>query len=79
MTCFYHASRPNEQIRRRLSTTFHGEFYWASDPDEMTAVIRSGKRPCLGFKILTVGAARQPPRRKPPSSMPSGASSQQTA
>lgn len=55
MTCFYQVSRPDEEMRRRLGTTLLGEPYWASDPDEMTAVIQSVKRPCLAFKILAAG------------------------
>jgi len=55
MTCFYHISRPAEEIRAKLGTVPLGEPFLESDPDEMTAVVRQVKRPCLGFKILAAG------------------------
>ncbi|UCD30083.1 MAG: hypothetical protein JSV03_06315, partial [Planctomycetota bacterium] len=55
MGCFYHVSRPKQEIREKLGTIPLGELFLESDPDEMTKVIQQVKRPCLGFKILAAG------------------------
>ncbi|HOW71518.1 MAG TPA: hypothetical protein PKY77_13020 [Phycisphaerae bacterium] len=61
MTCLYQVSRPGEEIRRKLGTGILDEPFLESDRDEMTAVIRKVKRPCLAFKILAAGRlCRQP-------------------
>jgi hypothetical protein len=55
MTCFYHVTWPREEMQKKLSKVPVGEPYFESDPDEMTAVVRQVKQPCLGFKILAAG------------------------
>lgn len=55
MTCLYHVSRPGEEIRKKLGTNILDEPFLESDRDEMTAVVRRVKRPCLAFKILAAG------------------------
>jgi len=55
MACLYQVSRPKEEIRRKLGTIFLDEPFLESDRDEMTAVIRKVRRPCLAFKILAAG------------------------
>jgi len=55
MACLYQVSRPAEEMRSRLGTVPLDEPYFESDPEEMTAVIRRVKRPCLAFKILAAG------------------------
>ncbi|MGD8240558.1 MAG: hypothetical protein PVH68_18530, partial [Armatimonadota bacterium] len=52
MTCFHYVTRPREQIQEKFGTLTVGEPYFESDPDDMTAVVRQVKQPCLGFKIL---------------------------
>jgi hypothetical protein len=55
MTCFYNVTRPAEEIRSKLGTAPLGEPFLESDRDEMSAVVRQVKRPCLAFKILAAG------------------------
>lgn len=55
MTCFYYVTRPRDEIVRLGSMVPVGEPFFESDPDEMTAVIRQVKQPCLAFKILAAG------------------------
>lgn len=55
MTCFYKVTRPAEEIRAKLGTVPLGEPFLESDRDEMSAVVRRVKRPCLAFKILAAG------------------------
>jgi hypothetical protein len=65
MTCFYFVTRKllaekagkkDEDLNPPLSADPHHSFL-KNDPDDMTAVVRQVKQPCLGFKIL--GAGRQ--------------------
>jgi len=53
--CLYEVSRPREEIRRKLGTGILDEPFLESDRDEMTAVFRAVRRPCLAFKILASG------------------------
>jgi hypothetical protein len=55
MTCFYHVTRPREEMQKTLGKVPVGEPFFESDPDEMTEVVRQVKQPCLGFKILAAG------------------------
>lgn len=55
MACLYQVSRPMEEIRKKLGTAILDEPFLESDRDEMTAVIKKAKRPCLAFKILAAG------------------------
>jgi len=55
MTCLYHVTRPREEMQKDLGKVPVGEPFFESDPDEMTAVVRQVKQPCLGFKILAAG------------------------
>jgi hypothetical protein len=55
MTCFYFVTRTAEEQRRLLGRVTVGEPFFDTDPDEMTAVVRQVKKPCLGFKILAAG------------------------
>jgi hypothetical protein len=55
MTCLYYVTRPSKDIRDRLGTVPLGEPFLESDRDEMLAVVRQVKRPCLAFKILAAG------------------------
>jgi len=55
MCCFYHLTRPREEMVRDLGKVPVGEPFFESDRDEMTAVIRQVDKPCLGFKILAAG------------------------
>lgn len=55
MTCLYQVSRPMDDIRKKLGTGILDEPFLESDRDEMTAVVRKVKRPCLAFKILAAG------------------------
>jgi len=55
MCCFYHLTRPREEMMRDMGKVPVGEPFFESDADEMTAVIRAVDQPCLGFKILAAG------------------------
>jgi len=55
MTCFYYVTRPREEQQEQLGKVTIGEPFFASDPVDMTAVIRQVPKPCLGFKILAAG------------------------
>ena len=55
MTCFYYVTRPREEMERELGKVTVGEPFFESDPDDMTAVVRQVKQPCLGYKILAAG------------------------
>jgi hypothetical protein len=55
MTCFYYLTRPREEMQKASGKVPVGEPFFESDPDDMTAVVRSVKQPCLGFKILAAG------------------------
>ncbi|MBM3472597.1 MAG: hypothetical protein FJX75_04895 [Armatimonadetes bacterium] len=55
MACFYYVSRPREDILKFGPKVPVGEPFFESDPDDMTAVMRQVKQPCLGFKILAAG------------------------
>ncbi len=55
MTCFYYVTRPREEMEKELGKVPVGEPFFESDRDDMTAVVRQVKQPCLGFKILAAG------------------------
>lgn len=55
MCCFYYVTRPREEMLKQLGKVPVDEPFFESDPDEMTAVMRSVNKPCLGFKILAAG------------------------
>jgi len=57
MTCFYYLTRTPEEMKRMpaVVTLQIGYPFFASDPLEMTQVVRQVKQPCLGFKILAAG------------------------
>ena len=57
MACFYFLTRKGEPPGnpRGPATLPIGYPFYAADPQEMTAVMRQVKQPCLGFKILAAG------------------------
>jgi hypothetical protein len=55
MCCFYHLTRPREEMVRDIGKVPVGEPFFESDRDEMTAAMRAVGKPCLGFKILAAG------------------------
>jgi hypothetical protein len=57
MTCFYYLTRTPEEMKKMptVVTLQIGYPFFASDPLEMTNVVRQVKQPCLGFKILAAG------------------------
>lgn len=57
MTCFYYITRTPEELEKMppVVTVQVGRVFFASDPLEMTKVIRQVGQPCLGFKILAAG------------------------
>jgi hypothetical protein len=57
MTCFYYLTRTPEELKQMpaIVTLQIGYPFFASDPLEMTKVIRKVKQPCLAFKILAAG------------------------
>lgn len=55
MTCFYYVTRPREEQQEQLGKVTVGEPFFASDPEDMSAVIRQVDKPCLAFKILAAG------------------------
>jgi hypothetical protein len=64
MTCFYFVTRKrldeiagkkeNKEDNPILEINPHTTFH-RNDPDNMTAVVRQVRQPCLGFKILAAG------------------------
>jgi hypothetical protein len=62
MTCFYFMSRraaKGEKSAEQQTVDTRGPFY-GGDPAVMTAVVRSVKQPCFGFKILAAGRMGSP-------------------
>jgi hypothetical protein len=58
MTCLYQVSRTREEVRALLGGEAPlGETYMEKDPERMTRMIRSTRRPCLAFKTLGAGRA----------------------
>lgn len=55
MTCFYYVTRPREEQEKQLGKVTVGEPFFASDPVDMTNVVKQVDKPCLGFKILAAG------------------------
>ncbi len=57
MTCFYYLTRTPEELKKMppVVTVQVGYSFFASDPLEMTKVVRQLDQPCLGFKILAAG------------------------
>jgi hypothetical protein len=57
MTCFYYITRTPEELKKMppVVTVQVGYSFFASDPLEMTKVVRQVDQPCLGFKILAAG------------------------
>ncbi|MHC4395503.1 MAG: hypothetical protein ACYS1A_07585 [Planctomycetota bacterium] len=57
MTCFYYITRPGRKLEEMppIVTAQVGRPFFASDPLEMTKVVRQVDQPCLGFKILAAG------------------------
>lgn len=57
MTCFYNLTRTPEEMKKMpaVVTLQIGYPFFASDPVEMSKVVRQVKQPCLGFKILAAG------------------------
>jgi len=57
MGCFYYLTRTPKELEEMpaVVTVQIGYSFFASDPLEMTKVIRQVKQPCLGFKILAAG------------------------
>ncbi len=57
MTCFYYLTRTPEELEKMppVVTVQVGYSFFASDPLEMTKVVRQVDQPCLGFKILAAG------------------------
>ncbi len=55
MTCFHYVTRPKDELQEKFGTLTVGEPFFESDCDDMTAVVRQVKQPCLGFKILAAG------------------------
>lgn len=57
MTCFYYLTRTPEELEKMppVVTVQVGYPFFASDPLEMTKVVRQVDQPCLGFKILAAG------------------------
>ena len=58
MCCFYQVSRTREEARALMNGEAPlGETFLEKDPERMTRMIRSTKKPVLGFKILGAGRA----------------------
>lgn len=55
MTCFYNIRRETRAIESGMGDLPVDELYLSRDPERMTKVVRSVKRPCLAFKILAAG------------------------
>ena len=57
MTCFYYITRTSKELEKMppVVTVQVGRAFFASDPLDMTEVIRQVNQPCLGFKILAAG------------------------
>ena len=57
MTCFYYLTRTPEEMEKMppVVTVQLGYSFFASDPLDMTKVVRQVDQPCLGFKILAAG------------------------
>jgi hypothetical protein len=57
MTCFYYLTRTPEEMGKMpaVVTVQIGYPFFASDPLDMTKVVRQVEQPCLGFKILAAG------------------------
>ncbi|MBN1442269.1 MAG: hypothetical protein JXA90_06145, partial [Planctomycetes bacterium] len=57
MACFYFLTRKGNppSAPQGPATLPIGYHFYASDPQEMTAVMRQVEQPCLGFKILAAG------------------------
>ena len=55
MTCFYHVTYPGKDQKADMKKVVVGEPFFDTDPVEMTKVVRSVPKPCLGFKILAAG------------------------
>jgi len=57
MTCFYYLTRAPEELEKMppVVTVEVGYSFFASDPTDMTKVVRQVEQPCLGFKILAAG------------------------
>jgi len=57
MTCFYYITRTPEEMKKMptVVTVQIGYPFFASDPLDMTKVVRQVEQPCLGFKILAAG------------------------
>lgn len=55
MCCFYYVTRPREEMLKQLGKVPVDEPFFESDPEDMTAVMRSVEKPCLAFKILAAG------------------------
>ncbi len=55
MCSFYYVNRPVEEQQKLLGKVAVGEPFFESDPIEMTKVMKSVPKPCLGYKILAAG------------------------
>lgn len=55
LCCFYYVTRPLEEQKKTMGKITVGEPFFDTDPQDMTAVMRQVKQPCLGFKILAAG------------------------
>jgi len=55
MACFHYVTRPQDEMQEKFGTVTVGEPFFESDRDDMAAVVRQVKQPCLGFKILAAG------------------------
>jgi len=55
MTCFHYVTRPADEMQEKFGIVTVGEPFFESDSDDMTAVIRQVKQPCLGYKTLAAG------------------------
>lgn len=58
MTCLYYLTRTQDELRLIYGDTLVNEReepFVKGDPERMTAVIRSVKKPCLAFKLLAAG------------------------
>ena len=64
MTCFYQVTRRPDELAEQFGFRERplGAIYLPGDPARMCAVVRSVKRPCLGFKILAAGRRCDRPR-----------------
>ena len=65
MTCCYHLTRTQEEIRK-ITTELPlpaGEAYLEGDPARMLRVVRQVKKTCLAFKILAAGRCIQTPQQ----------------